>query len=155
MCIGSPTAIAVGAIPITPGLFFTALTAFCLETKWAVAAVGIYIAVGIVGIPVFSGFRGGIGVILSPTGGFIISYVLTSLILSWEKRVKTKAMKAVLSAVGLSACYGCGTAWYMLFTKADFFTALTVCAAPFAALDSVKIFLALKTAQAMRKRIKI
>ncbi len=155
ICVGAPISIPIGTMPVTLGLFCVALTAFCLNARESIVATMLYILIGMAGFPVFAGFRGGIGVIFSPTGGFLMSYVLICPIFSKVKCVKTKAAKAALLLTAILMCYACGTVWYMFFAKVEFVAALTVCVLPFFVFDIIKICVAFKTADVIRKRIKI
>lgn len=155
IAVTAPLGIPMGALAVTLGVFSVALTAFCLRGRESVVSVAIYILIGLAGFPVFSGFKGGWSVLLSPTGGFIAGYVLMAMIFSCEKCVSGRIKKVLLILAGLCACYACGTAWYMFLTKADLKTALSVCVVPFALFDVAKIYVAFKVAKIIRKRIKI
>lgn len=155
MCIGAPMSVPIGTMPVTLGLFCVALTAFCLDAKESFVAVAVYLLIGLAGFPVFSGFRGGLGAVFSPTGGFLLSYVLICPMFSHVKYAKTKITKALFSATALAITYACGTLWYMFFMQAELMSALTVCVLPFVMFDIAKIYIAFKTAELIRKRIKM
>ncbi len=138
-------------IPFTMQTFaiFTA-TAF-LGFKGGLAAVGTYILLGAVGLPVFYGMQGGMGALLGPTGGYIIGFVFIPLISGLLSLVLPKRYKFVYMLLGLLACYLFGMLWYMLYTDADSFVAvLLVTVLPFVLPDLVKLFLALKLADVLK-----
>ncbi|MBR5495843.1 MAG: biotin transporter BioY, partial [Oscillospiraceae bacterium] len=72
----------IGVVPVNLTLIGVFVLSCTLDIKSAMVTVLVYIALGIVGIPVFAGFQSGFGVILGPTGGFIIGYIFTALIVS-------------------------------------------------------------------------
>lgn len=86
-------------------------------------------------MPVFAGFKGGLGVIFGPTGGFILSYVAVAFVIgvfSWRG-------KAVLGVcLGLLICYLKGTLWFMIIMKVTFLQAVSVAVLPFVVPDIVK-----------------
>ena len=116
-------------------------------------SIGIYILMGAVGLPVFSGFRGGLGVILGVTGGYIWGFLLagpvywavTSL-LGQSFRVRLGGM-----VLGMVLCYGCGTAWYLQVYGGAFWAVVLTCVAPYLIPDALKILLALSLANRLKK----
>ena len=113
-------------------------------------AVSIYLLMGVIGIPVFSGFRGGIGHILQPTGGFLIGFLLASLtywlITNLFSRYKYK--RAIGMVLGQIACYITGTLWFIVVnSQADNAIStgavITTCVLPFILPDILKIVIAL------------
>ncbi len=151
IAITAPLSIPVVTVPVTLGLFSIALTAFFSGSKRAVISTVIYIAVGLLGLPVFSGFQGGVSALVSPTGGFILSYVFVAAILG--QRAKTKRKVILICALALFVCYACGTLWYMLVTKSNIITALMLCVAPFIVFDVIKLYIAYIVADSIKKRV--
>ncbi len=131
-------------IPITLGLLAVFISGGISPVKWAVLSQFIYICLGILGLPVFAGFTGGLGIISGPTGGFIIGYLFTALVSSFIINKFSDLKSAVLLAMilGLLACYICGTVWFMLYSHANLISALAACVLPFIFGDFVKLFLA-------------
>ena len=80
LCLCSWISIPAGAVSFTLQTFAVALALLTLGGKWGSCAVLVYLALGAVGLPVFSGFRGGIGTLLGPTGGYLFGFMLTSLL---------------------------------------------------------------------------
>lgn len=117
----------------------------------------VYILLGALGVPVFSGFNGGFGHLFGPTGGYLIGFVLSCLIYwAFEKRFGYKsAFHYVVLAASLIACYICGTVWFSLYTNTPFITSLSVCVVPFIVPDVLKIALAVLLSVRLRKIIKI
>ena len=137
------------AVPFTLQTFGVFMAAGLLGGKRGTVSVLIYILLGAAGIPVFSGFKGGAGVLAGSTGGYIVGFLFTAFIM-WLFEAKTRNRKYTLPismAVGLLACYAFGTAWFMLVYartsgSVGLVTALTWCVFPFILPDAAKITLA-------------
>ena len=137
------------AVPFTLQTFGVFMAAGLLGGKRGTVSVLIYILLGAAGIPAFSGFKGGAGVLAGSTGGYIVGFLFTALIM-WLFEAKARNRKFTLPismAVGLLACYAFGTAWFMLVYartsgSVGLVTALTWCVFPFILPDAAKITLA-------------
>ncbi len=149
-------------VPFTMQTFALYTSLLVLGAKQTFAAVGVYIALGAVGAPVFSGFSGGIGVILGQNGGFILSFLLACPIFALALKIFGKSKYAeilALSAATLS-CYIVGTLWFALVfgVKSDDFTAfkaLSLCVLPFVIPDCAKMLLSTAFCKRLKKRINI
>lgn len=144
------------AVPFTMQTFAVFFSLLMLGGKGGTCAVAIYIALGLAGLPVFSGFNGGFGALLGATGGYIIGFLLASL-LFWfiEKISRTKRYTDIFSVTsGMLLCYTVGSLWYALVymegTAAGFSAAFMQCVLPFILPDAAKISLAFM----LRKRLK-
>ncbi len=138
ICVLAPFSFNVGPIPITLGTFAIYLAGALLGSKKGVIAVSVYILLGAIGLPVFSGFKGGFGVLFGVTGGYIIGYILMAL-LTGVFSEKGKKLLPVGMVLGTVALYAFGTVWYMVLTGSDLATALMLCAVPFLPGDALKI----------------
>lgn len=129
-------------IPFTLQAFGVASALLLLGGKHGTAATAIYILLGAIGLPVFHGFSGGIGIITGPTGGYLLGFLAFGLTywLITAKRTK-KHTKPFALGLGLIVCYIVGTLWYCRFTE-NFFTALCTGTLPFVIPDIIKIVLA-------------
>ena len=118
-------------------------------------SIGIYLFLGFVGLPVFSGFRGGVGVILGVTGGYIWGFLLAGLTY-WAvtsllgKRLHIRLIAMIL---GMAVCYGCGTAWYLHAYGGSIGPVLATCVVPYLLPDGVKIGLAISLSQRLSRFI--
>ena len=144
ICVAAPFSIQVGPIPITLATFAIYLTGAIIGGKRGMVAVAVYILIGAVGLPVFSGFRGGFGALFGPTGGYIIGYIPLVLITGIFAEMNSKKIsRAVVTVIGMilatAALYTFGTIWYMIVSGSDLATSLTVCALPFIPGDAIKI----------------
>ncbi len=148
------------AVPFTMQTFGVFVTVGILGGKRGMAAVLVYILLGIAGIPVFSGMRGGIGVLLNTTGGYIVGFLFSALAMwGMEKMLGRKgAMLLVSMAVGLVICYVFGTAWFMVvYMKSNeavgIGTVLGWCVIPFIVPDLAKIGLAYILTRRLRQYV--
>ena len=124
-------------------------------------AMVVYLLLGAVGVPVFSGFRGGIGVLLDTTGGYIIGFVAAALVY-WLLTVRlgdSLPVKAIACVLGLAVCYAFGTAWFLvLYARTTgpigVTTALGWCVIPYIIPDLLKLALALLLSGRVRKFLK-
>ncbi len=150
-----------GPVPFTMQTFGIFFALAFLGGKYGTVAVTVYLLLGAVGVPVFSGFSGGIAKLLGVTGGYLIGFIPAALIywLITSKDPENIRKQAFAVVSGLLSCYAFGTAWYTIVyttTKAPigFFAALMNCVVPFVIPDAVKIILALGLAKRLKKYIK-
>lgn len=155
MCILGPLAIPIGPIPLSLALIGVYLCAYTLGAKRGTLAVAIYILIGTIGLPVFSGFSGGVAKLLGPTGGYIAGYLFTAFICGvFVEIFDNFFIQLAGMAVGLFACYFFGTLWFMFEAKVGFMEALATCVIPFVAFDLIKIGLAMVLGRSIRAALK-
>lgn len=137
-------------VPVTLQTFGVFTTVGLLGGKRGTLAVLVYILMGAVGIPVFSGFTGGIGILAGTTGGYIAGFLFSALIMwGMEKLLGRSTLVLAGSMVlGLLVCYAVGTLWFMAVYAASsgavgILTVLGWCVFPFIIPDIAKIVLAL------------
>lgn len=137
-------------IPFTLGTFGVFLTVRVLGGRRGSLAVLVYILLGIIGVPVFSGFRGGLGALLGNTGGYIVGYLFLALVMwAFEKWAANRKVRQVFSMVlGLLVCYAFGTVWFMVAYAAKvgaigLTAVLGWCVLPYIIPDLVKMWLAM------------
>ncbi|MGN0242662.1 MAG: biotin transporter BioY [Lachnospiraceae bacterium] len=148
-------------VPFTLQTFGVFVTVGLLGGKRGSLSVLLYLLLGAIGIPVFSGFTGGIGIILGSTGGYIIGFLLSALLMwGMEKLLGRKTWTLALSMIlALLVCYAFGTIWFMaVYAKntgaVGLWTALGWCVFPFIIPDMVKIALALLISRRLSAVIK-
>lgn len=145
------------AVPFTLQTFAVFLVLGILGGKYGTLSILCYILLGLAGIPVFSGFRGGIGTLLGATGGYILGFLATALFVRGFTSVFGKKITAlgISFALGLLICYLFGTLWYTFIytagSRTDFFSALSVCVIGFIIPDIIKLSLALLLIWRFRK----
>ncbi len=156
LCVLGPLSVPIGAIPISLSNFVICLTAWLLGPKFGTLSVAVYLLIGLVGVPVFSGYGAGLAKLAGPTGGYLVGYLLMAFIggLFIEK---SNGAQPVVSGIGLvlgdAACYVLGTAWFVFQMQCDLGYALAVCVYPFIALDLGKIVVSCIVGALMRKRL--
>lgn len=150
------------AVPFTFQTFAVFLTVSVLGGKRGTMSVFVYLLMGVVGIPVFSGFTGGIGRLFDLTGGYIVGFLLVALVMwGMEKAIGTRTPALIFAMVlGLVICYIFGTVWFIIFYAADFgiigvTEVLGYCVFPFIVPDLVKIVLVLLVRKRLAKAIRI
>lgn len=136
-------------VPITLQTFGVLLIAFCLPLKYSVACYLSYVALGLCGLPVFSSFGGGLGVITGPTGGFLWGFLLTILICALEKRYPK--LKWIWGIAGIAVCHICGAVQFSFITDTGIFTSFAVCSLPFILKDILLLFLAYPISQRIKR----
>ncbi len=137
-------------VPFTLQTFAVFTVVELLGGKKGFLSILVYILLGAVGLPVFSGFKGGIGVLFGTTGGYIVGFILIALIYQISVNLLgNKIYVRVMAMIaGLIVCYAFGTAWFMIvYTRntgaVDIGTALGWCVIPFIIPDLVKLGLAM------------
>ena len=145
-------------VPFTMQTFGVFLSVGLLGGRRGTLAVSVYLLLGAVGLPVFSGFTGGIGHLFGATGGYIIGFLFSSLVMWLIEHLLGRNLKTlVLSMIaGLITCYAFGTAWFMVVYaqtsgSIGLMTALGWCVFPYVIPDAVKIGLAVVITRRVRQ----
>lgn len=144
-------------VPLTAQVVAVAFGGYLLGVKKGSIAIGIYIALGMVGAPVFSGFSGGFQRILSPTGGFIWGFLPLSIACGigemkrWSKHEKIYAVAC--GTVGLILCHLCGIIQFSAVMQCDPITAALISSLPYLIKDIVCVIAAYLLACAVKRRI--
>lgn len=145
------------AIPFTMQTFGVFLSLMLLGGKRGTAAIAVYVFMGCIGIPVFSGFRGGPSVLFGATGGYILGFLSSGLIFWLLTSIfgKTPLVQRLALFAGLLACYLFGTLWYMLIYSRDgsmdLAALLAACVVPYILPDGIKMFLAILLARKLKR----
>ena len=149
------------AVPFTLQTFAVFFVLLALGGERGTLATLVYVLLGAVGVPVFAGFSGGIGILLGSTGGYIIGFLFTGLIyiLFTKFFKKNIVMKVVALVLGLAVCYAFGTAWFMhVYMKSSgevgLLTVLGWCVFPFIIPDLLKLALAVVISKRIEPVIK-
>lgn len=149
-------------VPFTMQTFAVFCAVGMLGGKRGTAAVLVYLLLGLVGLPVFSGFRGGPGVLLGTTGGYLAGFVLLGLCCWLVTRLFGNRMwvSAAGMLLGMLLTYAFGTAWFMVVYAqgsgpVGVMTALGWCVFPFIIPDLLKLSLALLLTRRLAPRVKL
>ncbi len=136
-------------VPITLQTFAAALCGYYLNAKEGCASVAVYLALGAVGVPVFSGFQGGISRLIGPTGGFLIGFVF----LSWFCGINSekKPLRIFFGMVGLILCHITGALQYAILMNIDLLQSLLTVSVPFLIKDIISVAAAFFISMAVLK----
>lgn len=138
------------AVPFTLQTFAVMLSVYVLGLKNGIISLIIYILLGIVGMPVFSGMQAGFGAIAGPTGGFIIGFIPMCFVFGLLIN-KSKVLCCILS---LSVLYLFGGVWYSAVTSSSLLAAFVISVVPFIIPDILKVLLAFFIGNRILKIIK-
>ncbi|MBO5262386.1 MAG: biotin transporter BioY [Clostridia bacterium] len=147
----SQLAIPIGTVPLTLQAFSVSLIGYFLGLKNGVAAITVYILLGLVGVPVFANFQGGLHTVIGYTGGFILGY-LPYACLCGIKGEKWK--KITLGIIGLLLCHLCGILWYMHLAELNIWLAFIAVSAPYLLKDIALTVCAYFVSEALHKRLR-
>ena len=155
LCVIGPLSVPIGAIPISLSNFVISLTVWLLGPKFGTLSVAIYLALGAVGMPVFSGYGGGLAKLAGPTGGYLIGYLAMAFIggLFVEKSKGNPVISGIGLVLGVAVSYVFGTAWFVFQMGCELSYALAVCVYPFIAFDLAKVIIACVVGALLRKRL--
>lgn len=144
MCVLCPVSVPIGPIPISLGILVILLTVYVLGTWRALISYTVYLLLGAVGMPVFSGFQGGLAKLAGPTGGYLVGFWLMILVsgLIMELCKRNVLLTVLGMVVGVAVDYVVGTAWFVFQTESTVAHALDVCVFPFIPFDAAKIVIA-------------
>lgn len=158
ICILAPVSLPLPMSPVPISLTSLVLFMVVYVLGWRAGTVSyvIYLLVGILGLPVFTGFSGGIAKLTGPTGGYLIGFIFTAVISGrMLERYSGKTWMSILGMeLGMIIAYLFGTSWLAILSGNGFSEALTLGVLPFLPGDIVKIFLAAIAGPAVRKRLR-
>jgi len=144
-------------VPVTLQVFFVTLSALLLPVRWATSAVVAYLLLGAAGLPVFSGAKGGLGVLAGPTGGYLIGFLVAAALGSAVRAVAVRSgtrlvvADAEAGATVVLAIYAVGTTWLAVVAGLTPLEAIAAGAAPFVLPDAAKVVAAVGVAAAVRR----
>lgn len=146
MAVLSQFAFPVGAVPVTLQTFVCAFAGGVLGWKWGAVSISVWLLLGALGVPILTMGKAGVGVFLSPVGGYYIGFILmagfSGIYLKEKSRFFTQGVFALL---GLILCYALGTVWFMMYFSLGLgkgmplWTALTMTVFPFIGFDLIKV----------------
>lgn len=157
ICILGPLAlyIPVSPVPISLGFLGIYFVTSVLGMKQGTISVLIYILLGLIGMPVFTGFTGGPAKLFGPTGGYIIGYIFMALICGFfvDKFEKNLPLYFLGMILGTVVCYLFGTVWLGCLLHMTFAEALAAGVLPYIPGDLVKLIIAMIVGCQLRKRL--
>lgn len=155
MCVLGPMSIPIGPVPVSFTNLVIYLTVYLLGMKGATISYLVYLLLGAAGMPVFSGYEGGLSKLAGPTGGYLVGFILMALICGFvmEKSRAHAGITIVGMIVGTLVAYFFGTVWFVLEMQCQVWYALTVCVFPFIPFDLAKIVIATVLGKAIRSAL--
>jgi len=142
-------------VPIVLATMVTTLAGGLLGPKYGTFSMIVYVLLGAIGAPVFHNFSGGLGVIVGPTGGYIVGYITSAFIcgillnIICSKKL-TRWGIAISGVAGLASCYAIGTAWFMISSGTGLIASLIMCVIPFLIGDVLKTIAAVLLIKKLR-----
>lgn len=146
----------LGPVPFTMQTFVLALLPQVVSTRDAVFTVVVYLLLGAVGVPVFSGFQGGLGVLMGPTGGYLLGFAAGMPVAGAVAHADVLPRRARGVAAGialLAVSYTLGTLQLMNVYGIDAPAALTVAVVPFVVPDVVKVAMSVGVAERINRAL--
>lgn len=141
-------------IPVTLQTFAVALCGYALGWKRGLLAVAVYIALGLVGLPVFSGFSGGVGSVLGMTGGYIWGFLPMAALCGAGLRMRRRPMALLFGALGLGICHLLGTVQFAAVSGRGVLEAFLLASAPYLIKDVLSVAAAYGAAAALQLGLK-
>ena len=142
-------------VPISLASFAVYFSAYVLGKRGGTLSCMIYLFIGLMGVPVFSGFSAGPGKLLGPTGGYLIGYLFMAWLCGFfaEKWPHKALLQFVGMVLGTLACYVLGTIWLSFQADLSFQAALAAGVFPFIPGDLVKIIVSMIVGKQIRRRL--
>jgi biotin transport system substrate-specific component len=156
IAMGSFIALPIGPVPIVMQNLFVLLAGIILGPAWGLACVGIYLLIGLAGLPVFAGGTSGIGKLFGPTGGYLFGYLpavfVTGAIAKGLK--KSMAGDVIAMVIGSLIVYAVGVPWLKTAVSLSWQKAVAAGMVPFLIGDGLKIAAAAFMAKKIRPLVK-
>lgn len=174
MVVSAWVTIPLGPVPVTLQVFTMVFALLFMSPRQYFVSLSVYLAIGAVGLPVFSGMRGGIGVLAGPTGGFLWGWLVAAaiayLVLGFFRKGNAKselgkqardaqskshavAKNSIAAIVFLVVMYVCGWIQLILVAGYDPLAAFLTGVAPFIVMDSIKIVAAVFLVEALKRAL--
>ena len=153
-CILAPLSVPIGPVPISFTNLAIYISLYLLDWKRGTVSYFLYLLIGFAGLPVFSGFTGGVAKLAGPTGGYIIGFIPMAIIAGIViDHFNQRWLQLLGMIIGTAICYALGTAWFCMQAGYTVSAALAVCVFPFIPADLVKMLIAMTIGPAIRQRM--
>jgi biotin transport system substrate-specific component len=154
--VGAYIYMPIGPVPVVLTNLFVFLAGLLLGSRWGLASVAIYLMIGVMGLPVFAGGKGGLVHFLGPTGGYLVGFAAAAWMVGFiSERLRGSIVHDTLSvSVGALAIYGVGIPWLKWMTGVSWAKSVWVGMVPFVAGDILKVAGAVVLARAIRPVLK-
>ena len=154
-CILAPFSLPIGPVPISLTNLVIYFSLYLLGWKFGTLSYVIYLLIGLVSLPVFSGFSAGPAKLFGPTGGYLIGFIPMAIIagIVIDKYTEKWLLCLLAMIIGTIVCYALGTTWLAYEAKMDMMAALWAGVIPFIPGDLVKMALAILIAPKIRAQV--
>lgn len=154
-CILAPFSIPIGPVPISLTNLVIYFSLYILGTRNAVISYLVYLLMGLIGVPVFSGFTSGPEKLFGPTGGYLVGFLPMAVIagIFIEKFASSRMLCLTGMILGTIVCYAFGTAWLAVQAGLDVKAALFAGVIPFIPGDLIKMVLAMTAGPQIRNQL--
>lgn len=142
-------------VPITLQTFAVALCGYTLGVKWGLASLLSYTLLGIVGVPVFANFKGGIQVLFGATGGFIFGFFFIVLLCGMSNMLKNNFLKILIGISGLLICHLIGVVQFTFVYKTDFISGALMVSLPYMIKDLFSVVVAFFASVCIKNKLLI
>ena len=142
-------------VPFTLQIFAVSLCGYILGVKQTLTSVLAYIFLGIMGVPVFSNFKGGIHTLFGISGGFILGFIALGVFCGIAKKLKKEYLKIILGICGVLICHLFGTVQLAIISKTNLLSAFITASLPFILKDLLLLIAAFYISKIINKRFKI
>ena len=155
-CVLAPLSLPIGPVPISLTNLVIYFSLYTLGTMKGTISYLVYLLLGLVGLPVFSGFTSGPGKLFGPTGGYLIGFIPMAIIagLVIDRYINKRIVCLLGMIAGTAVCYLFGTAWLAYQANMGFKAALMAGVIPFIAGDLIKMVLAMLIGPQIRSQLK-
>lgn len=140
-------------VPMTLQTFAVALCGYVLGKNYGFAATLLYVLLGAVGLPVFAGMKAGFGVLLGPTGGFLIGFIFMAGLCGWGKEMNQKAAYWGMGLAGLAVSHVFGALQYHFVTGTPVAESFLLVSLPYVVKDIISVAIAGFAAIAVRRSL--
>ena len=144
--------IPIGEVPVVLYNFFILMMGLLLGSRWGAASIAVYLLAGGLGLPVFAGGRGGIAILLGPTGGYLIGFLPAVFIIGFiSEKLKQRFIYDIIAMLcGTAVIYALGVIQLKIVLGKTWLVTMALGVIPFIFFDIVKVVAAAVTAKAVR-----
>ncbi|MDD6216488.1 MAG: biotin transporter BioY [Roseburia sp.] len=140
-------------VPVTLQTFAMALCGYVLGAKKGTLSTVLYVVIGAIGVPVYAGMSGGVGVLFGYTGGFLFGFIFMTLLCGLGLSMKNKVLQVVFGLLGLVVCHLFGVIWFSVVAASTFVNSFLVVSVPYLLKDVTSVVAAYFVAIAIRKAL--
>ncbi|MBO5207987.1 MAG: biotin transporter BioY [Lachnospiraceae bacterium] len=140
-------------IPVTLQTFAVALIGTVLAWKLGCATVFVYILLGAIGLPIFTGFRGGVQALVGHTGGFIWGFIILTLLCGAGSLCKNRIVAMLMGFWGLAICHLFGCLQFMFLTSSSFVETFLLVSFPYLLKDVISVILGILLGEKIRRQL--